>query len=454
MLIFLLLAGTASLYSVGDARAEKIGLPFSLFSSAAGRDFASSGSPPLDLATCIRIAKEKNPSYRAAKESAVAAREAAGASLASYYPDVTANAGYRRFQTHAFLPNRVLSLPGVSTVVGPEDRWSADLRASYTLFDSGRRRADRKMAEAAAEVAGEDVERTRQIVAFNVALAYHNLLSAFEQRRIAQEHLIRAEDHLRLARERKAAGVVPQADVMRAQVEVANAKVRRVQAETAVQLSGGALNRAMGRSPEQELAIVRQAEPLVSPEEIDLQDAFARAKAMRPEIKAAQQSIERGKGGIAAARSTYGPEIRTEAGYGYLDSRFLPRDEDWAIGASLQWPIFSGFETRHLVARARAELARSQAQKDQTELSVLNEVWDAYAGVRETYSSVEAAETLKTDAAESLRLAQARYDAAAGTINDLLDAETSMENAEITHIRAVYDHQIALARLRLATGEL
>ncbi len=103
-------------------------------------DEAAVKERPLTLATCVRIALDENPTLRAAQEGVAAARESVGMAKAPYYPTVGLDAAYRRWETHAFLPEG-LSGMGRPSVIGPTDDWSSGLRARYLLFDSGKRAA-------------------------------------------------------------------------------------------------------------------------------------------------------------------------------------------------------------------------------------------------------------------------------------------------------------------------
>jgi len=116
----------------------------------------------------------------------------------------------------------------------------------YTLFDFGQRRAELKAAQAREGVAKEEAARVRQDIVLEVHQAYFGLVAALETARVVQEALLRAEDHLRLARLQKEAGAVPQVDVVRAQVEVANAGLTLARVESLVRIGRGGLNTAMG----------------------------------------------------------------------------------------------------------------------------------------------------------------------------------------------------------------
>jgi outer membrane protein TolC len=79
--------------------------------------------------------------------------------------------------------------------------------------------------------------------------------------------------------------------------------------------------------------------------------------------------------------------------------------------------------------------------------------------VRTAYSSfIEAREVLDSQkkvverAEESIRLADARYDAGSGTQLDVLDAQTSLTEARTTQVEAARDYLVARARLERAMG--
>ena len=409
---------------------------------------------PLTLSDCIRIALEANPAGRVAAAGVQSAREAVGEAQAPYYPELGLQTGYRRFQTHAFLPGWVRIPPGSPTVVGPTDDWLGGLRARYTLYDFGERKALGQSARARQGLAEEEQSRIRQDIILSVYYGFFSLTSALEAKGVAEQNLARSRDHLRLTTIRKEAGAVPKADVLRAQVEVSNAQLALVRAESLIRLARGNLNLSMGRSVEKPVEVTPSAQPPTRPEQIDLSLSLDQAAQSRPEIKGALKKIEVSQSNIQAARSAYGPRLRAEGGYGWRDNDFLPQDEDWAVGVTLEWPLFTGFARKHRLARAKADLSKEEAEAERLKLAVRQEVWNAFSRVTEVYQTLETAQTLVQDALESNRLSRERYEAGAGTITELLDAQTALARAQATRVEAEWDYQIALAQFKRATGRL
>ena len=153
-------------------------------------------------------------------------------------------------------------------MIGPTNDWFSGLTTRYTLFDFGQRRAELKAAQAREGVAKEEAARVRQDIVLEVHQAYFGLVAALETARVVQEALRRAEDHLRLAKLQKEAGAVPQVDVVRAQVEVADAGLTLARAESLVRIGRGGLNTAMGLPVETRLDIDTRIRELTRPDDI------------------------------------------------------------------------------------------------------------------------------------------------------------------------------------------
>ncbi|MBI5603735.1 MAG: TolC family protein [Deltaproteobacteria bacterium] len=408
---------------------------------------------PLTLADCIRIALDKNPSHRIALEGVISTKETVGETRAPYYPELGLQTAYKRWQGHAFLPSG-LSIPGrtLPTIIGPTDDWMAGLNARYTLFDSGRRQAEYQSALARQGVAEEEKARIVQDLIFSVYQGFYGLAAAMETLTVAGKNLNRARDHVRLAQERKAAGAVSRADVLRVQVEASNAELDLVRAQSLVRISRGNLNTAMGLSAEGSLEVDTETGKIDSPDSIDLLKALDQAIHKRPEIKAALKRIEAQQGGVEAARSTFGPKVRAEGSYGWRDSNFLPKDEEWLAGIIIEWPLFTGFSRKHRLARAKAEVFKEEAEAKRLQLRVKQEVLNAHSRLKENYEAVQTTKMLIQNAEESLRMARERYAVGAGTVTDLLDAQTALARAQATQVEAGWDYHLAQAVFQRSLG--
>ncbi len=416
-------------------------------------DFENVIAQPLTLQACVRIALGKNPLMRSAQDGVAAAQEGIGEARAPYYPDLGLNAGYGYWQRYAFLPKEITRL-GISSIIGPTDDWGASLRARYTIFDSGERHAKWQAANAGKGLAEEESARVRSDIVLEIHISFYSLVSALETLSVAKQQLARAEDHLRLARERKAAGVVPLVDVVRAQVGVAEARLALVRVENLIRLSRGNLNTSMGLPVETPIQVEARAGEVRSADSIDLSQALDQAVRSRAELKASRQRINAARFAVDGAKSAYGPRIRAEGGYGWHDKDFLPQEEEWLVGVTVDLPLFTGFARKHRLAKARAEMSKEGAEMERISQKVRQEVWAAHSKLREAFEAIQAFEIQVKDARESHRLAQERYKVGAGTLTDLLDARTALDRAEANQVSSHWEYHIARSILSRATGTL
>ena len=416
-------------------------------------DTAADGAP-LELAACVRIALADNPLGRAAQEGVAAARENIGIAHSHFYPQVSLSGSYRRWESHAFLPDGLRSdMASAPATVGPTDDWSAGAAASFYLFDSGRRRAQLLAAKSQLGVQQAEQDAVKQDIAMNVHHAFYSLLAAQESLQVARENSERTADHLRLTQDRKSAGMAVQADVLRAQVEVADRRLAIVHAEHGVRVARGNLNLAMGLPAEMPVEIADAAAASSTPlEPGKLADDLTAAMEQRPELRMALNRVAAARSGVSAAKSEFGPSLKTEARYGWRDTEFTPENKDWLVGVGVELPLFTGFSRTHQLQRARHELAKAEALVRQLALTVRQEVWDAHSRVQEAIEALDAAEALVASARESQRLSRQRFEAGTNTITDLLDAEAAQARAESLQVKARWSYFISWTALNRAIG--
>ena len=406
----------------------------------------------LNLAACVDIALDRNPVNLAARQGVIIAEETLGIARAPYYPEVAVKSAWSRYQRRAFLPTGVTQLAG-SGIIGPTDDWLAGFTARYTIADGGRRAAEYRRATALKSTAEEEAQRMRQDIVFEVHSSFYHLAAAMQVRSIAEENFSRAEAHLHLAQRLKEAGAVPKVDVLRAEVEVAEAKLALTRASGLTRTIRGQLSIAMGLPAASRFEIDTGSHQAVSPALSAPEEIIGEALRARPEINAALQQISADEAGVAAAKSAYRPRLYAEAGYNYRDNDFPPEDEEWLVALNLNWTLFSGFSRKHDVNRARAELSRQEAEIQQLILQVQQEVLAAHSTVLETWESVETTEAQVASAQESMRATRTRYEVGAATINDLLDAQTALAHAETNRAESIWNLFIAKAWLDRVRGQ-
>lgn len=410
---------------------------------------------PLTLEECIAVALEKNPLRKAALEEVRARRASVGETASEYYPELSTYSSYSRWQRPAvfFRPEMGSELL-LADRIGPLDDFIGGFRTRYTLFDGGARVARRRAALAQLEASKHDAERVQQDISLTMHEVFYGLAAAEEIETVAEENIRRSESHLKLAEERVKVGAAPKADILKARVELAKARLSLVNAQSLVRIARGQLNTAMVLPIDFPIWIAKGDSAVADSDQIDLAKAFEDAFRSRPVLRAALQRIVASSTGVQIARSAFLPKIAAEASYGARDTDFPPGEKDWLAGVALEFPIFTGFLRMHRLERAEAELSKAEEETRHLAQKVQLEVWSSYSKLQEAEKAVDATKALVQDSRESLRVAEERYSQGAGTFLDLLDAQVTLAQAEAKLVQTTFDHHTAYAAFQSATGRL
>ncbi|MBT4818268.1 MAG: TolC family protein [Lentisphaerae bacterium] len=395
------------------------------------------------LAECIRVALERNPRTRETWYAARAAAARVGEERAAYLLSVDLQSEVSRGRT-------------VSLESGQENAsrsvYAAGIDVSYLLFDGGARRARVAGAEAVLAELGFRHNTNLQDVALAVEVSYYELMGATWMVRVAEEASKRTQYQLELARARHEAGVVTRADVLRAETQRADAHLQVVQTRNGVRTSHGRLAYAMGIPVHSAFEIAELPDEVQREELPRTEQLVDEAARERPELRAALSRVEASRADVAAGQAAYWPTLGANVSAGHEDTEFWPERDEWSVGLAVTFPLFDGFERKHRVARARADLGRAMADCADLLQGIELEVWTAYWELTEAAEAMVAAGTLTASARESARLAEGEYKNGIVSIVGLIDAQTAQTEADRRLIQARLDWYTAKARFEWSVG--
>ena len=159
---------------------------------------------------------------------------------------------------------------------------------------------------------------------------------------------------------------------------------------------------------------------------------------------------------MAIAKSSFGPRLNAFAGWELDNPTFLAGGggTNWLGGIELQIDLFQGGAKRAALSRERAIAEKMAALKQAANDAVRLEVRQAYYDLDSSRQQVEVARTAISQAQESLRIDQDRYDGGLLTITDLLGAEEATRRSQTDYWEALYQSYISHANLELASGTL
>lgn len=389
---------------------------------------------PLSLADLAAAAEERNPSIVAARQAVQAAEARVALARSGRGPTVTASGSVGTTGSTSPTP-----ATGFTSSVG--------ISSSYVLYDSGQVQHAVRQAEAGLKAARMALEAARQDVAQNVGLAYVSVLRA-ERTLTQREQTVRLNQELvRLAEGQFRAGVVPRADVVRAQAGLAAAEGELIAARNAVEQAKAALNIAIGFAP---MAPIAVAPPLPVPPLTVAAADLPRLVEERPEVKRVLAEIEAAEAALALAQA--GNSLRVTLTGSATQALAPSTTTSYAITSTLSLPVADAGRQQAQVAEATANLAALRARIETTRLTVQQQAVTALLSILDARARIVSARAQLAFAQESLRLAQGRFAAGAGPLLEVTDAQTVLVLAEVTLARAEYDELAGVISLRYALG--
>lgn len=346
------------------------------------------------------------------------------------------------------------------TTFGSDNDWRVAVEVSQTLYAGGRNLARREGQTLRVEAIKENYQAAVEEVILGVRAQFYLVLLAEAEVVVQEENVRLLETELRDTQRRYDAGSLPEFNLLRAKVALANGQVPLIRTRNQLRLSLDELARLMGYRPPVEFD---DEPPLKVEGELgyeegvpSLQAMLAFARANRPELKGVALSIDASQEEVKVAERHHLPELSAYAGYALIRDPFTSSTRDynngWFVGVRGQWNLFDGFASRGRTQAARSDVRRLQAEEDSIYLQIDMEVRRALSELREAAELVDASQQVVGQAEESVRLAQSRYNSGVGTQLELLDSQVALTQARSNKVRALFDYNLARARLDRAIG--
>jgi outer membrane protein len=412
---------------------------------------------PLSLPEAIEIALRQNANILKSKAD-IEANEGVVLQTRSIAFPVLRNTG----DFIANDPGLTEQFPRIIPIPQPDQRWHLNLQLVQSLYEGGRIRSAFRSAQLSREQALLQYQTIVADALLDVYTAYYDVLLAEQLIGVQEASVNLLTKELTDTQSRFEAGTVPRFNVLRAEVELANARPRLIRARNALRISRNNLATVLGfnvpRQVVEDIPIQLSNKLEAFPYDLPLPVALGKALEERPEIGVLRKAEGLRREQIVNAKAGYKPSVQAFGGYAARNSNFSENLTDevhgWNTGIQLSWNWFDGFYTKGRVQEARALHGRSIIELDDTSRRIEQEVRTAYSSFIEAREVLESQRKVQEQAEEALRLAAARSEAGTGTQLDVLSAQTALTEARSTQVQALRDYAVARSRLERATGQL
>jgi outer membrane protein TolC len=408
----------------------------------------------VSLDEVLRLANAQVSGLRQAQLSESVAEEDVRQARTAFLPKVTAPFDYIYTSPSLGLPRGEPRAPSyiANNAIG---EYQALLNVAGDIDLSGRLRATLARNRALLDAARAGTEVAQRALRQASTEAYYGLALAAAQRRAAEQNLAASQEFERITSLLLSGGEVASVDLTRAQLQTNQREGELEQARASEEVAAAALRVFVGYGQARAIAAADLSTLVPAPGEVERITADTIRR--RPEFAQFEAQERAATQDILVARADRRPQLSYTLNGGFdTDSLRPPRlKEHTGVSAAvnLSIPIFDWGASKSRERQARVRLQLAQNERAQAERGFAQEFTAARTQALSASTRVRlAAEGVKL-AESNLGTSIARYRAGEAQIVEVTDAQTTLAAQRLAFFQALFDYQLALARLRQAAGQ-
>ncbi len=399
----------------------------------------------LTLQQALDATRTHQPSLAQAHDSTLAAAARADEVRSGLFPQLTANVS-ASIRTNNAVPGS-FTPPG--SYVTP---MNGTLSLNQLVWDF--QTYYRWKSSQAGALATEDQERAALLSALaSTRVAFFSARAAKALVKVAHDTLDNQNRHLEQVQGFVKVGTPPEIAHAQARSAVATARVQLINAENSYASTRAVLNQAMGVVRDTDYDVGDEGQAQVPTEDAPLEQLVDAAIAARPELMALESQVRAQELTLRATKGGYWPSLSVVSSATAAGTDLTKLAPNASAGVVLSWQLFQGFLVPSQVREQEANLDSLRASTEGTRQQVRLQVDQARLSVRAAKGSLGAAGEAEEAAALQLKLAEGRYQAGAGSIIELGDAQVAYTSAAAQHVQAEYTLASARAQLLQALGQ-
>ena len=310
-----------------------------------------------------------------------------------------------------------------------------------------------RAAKSGVDVASLNAEVTKRDTMATVGLVYLETLRAKAAVEARKADVILNEELLRLATERKTAGMATSLDVTRAKVQLEDARQRLLVAENGRDRGKLNLIRAIGLSFDVGLVLTDEMDMVDVPEQT-MAEALTVAHDNRTELKMQKQKERLASLNLSSVTSERVPSIQASGDVGMIGNQIPDMLTTDNVQVLMTVPIFDGGQREGRISESRSQVRQEEINTQDVRYQVTLEVRDALITLSSAKQQVAVAEKgLKLSLTE-LELARERFAVGVATNLEVTDAQTRVAQARDNLIEGLFTFNASRISLARAQGQL
>jgi outer membrane protein len=413
------------------------------------------------LEEAITRAMAASPQLQASREALEASEFKRKQAQTGFLPKLSTQYNYTYVSnppkaTIPFQDFGTFQIPASTITVGTQNSYSFNIGLEQPIFTGFALTANYELAKLGIDLSRIKYAQDQLNVSYQVKEAYFNFLGARKLKEVADQTVTQITESHRIIKDYYDVGLVPLNDLLKAEVQLADARQKSNRAENAVYLAGSQFNSLLRLPLEGALAVKDILD--YQPYEKKLSDCKQEALAGRPEVQELNTRLETAEKTVQLAKSEYYPQIFLQGRYKKegdgpdVSGSLVYYADNFEILAGLKWNLWEWGRTHYLVQEKVKEREQVKAALVQTRDTVVLEVQKAFINLKEAERNIAVARKTIQSAEENFRISEVRYREQVATTLELFDAQTLLTQAQVNYYRALYDYNLSLAQLQRSMG--
>jgi multidrug efflux system outer membrane protein len=396
------------------------------------------------------LAAAENQTLAGSVAALAQARAMVTEARSQFFPQVSATPSYVRQRTSLNAPVDGLSSGAAYTY----NLFTVPVNVAWEVDVWGRVRRLTEGARARMTAAADDVESLKLLLQAEVAQDYFTLRAQDAEMQLLVDTAGAYQRSLDLTINRRKGGVATDLDVSQADTQLRTTQaqipaLRLQQAQTLHAIATLCGQPATGfKVPELPVqgVPVMQAPGIVPSEWLE----------RRPDIAAAERRVAAANADIGVAQSAFYPSLTFNGLAGFqsisADTWISWPSRMWALGPSVNLPLFTGGYNRAQLAAARAAYDQTVANYRQTALTAFEDVEDQLAAQQLLAEQLGGENAAMASARQTLAIANNRYKAGLVTYLEVVTAQSAALDLERTVVQLEGERRVAAVGLVKALG--
>ena len=374
-------------------------------------------------------------------------------------PNVSLNSAYTRVSDN--ITPYSIRFPGASeaAVLNPQilNQFTNRLSAQAFVFTGWRAKNFFESAQFLQKAATLDVERDRIEVKNNIVSAFLNLLKLQTSKQIIAENGNVLRGRLNDVKNFVESGTALENDQLKAEIAVSQLNLTKSDLDNAIEVANFNLDLMLGLPTDTRIEVDKKL--LFEEKSVSNLSVYLAALATRSDIAAADLRRQATIKNVDIAKGAVYPTVSVGGNlyYNNPNQRVFPQQDafkgTWDLGVQLSYNLTSLYTTKAQIQEAQANVAVSNAQKQQITEGAKMEVNTNFYGYQSALEKIKLTEKVIIQAIENQRVMKNRYAAQVILIGDLLDADFLVLQAKLNLESAKTEAEAAYYKLQKSVGK-